>query len=402
MSNEYLASLDYTSESNLNQSIQGIFSAHQAFLQNRFLFAQSSVPPLFIVPTFFSTIQYEFSRLVFSKKPTKPPKKPSNNPKEIYIDDILLPEVDLIISGFANSYRALQFSLRFIQYIKNPANRIQLLIADNPYSQESLKFYKSNPLNIKQLENLIASEEIKYRSQLAKVTYILKMKQPNGTETQTTLTLNKKHVDGFIKIAKDDADKDYLNKFFQQGRALIIQNARFTEREYSAEELVDMPEIKAMLDLITYAEGTGAGYGTIVKGKVEQAKYFPELIGKTDVSINDFSKFPEIYVRWSPNRPLSSAAGRYQINSDTWIDFGRGDFSPRSQDMAAVRIMMRENMVVPLLNGDIRQAIFNGGTRRWMSFPFNETGKSAASGQPAKPIGELLGKYNEFLTTYQN
>jgi hypothetical protein len=39
-----------------------------------------------------------------------------------------------------------------------------------------------------------------------------------------------------------------------------------------------------------------------------------------------------------------------------------------------------------------------GGTRRWMSFPYNETGKSAASGQPAKPIGELLGKYNELLT----
>lgn len=93
-----------------------------------------------------------------------------------------------------------------------------------------------------------------------------------------------------------------------------------------------------MLNLIVYAEGTGAGYGTIVKGKVEQAKYFPELVGQRDVTIQDFSRFPDIYVRWSPSKPLSSAAGRYQINHDTWIDFGKGDFSPRSLSLNEIDI----------------------------------------------------------------
>ena len=179
---------------------------------------------------------------------------------------------------------------------------------------------------------------------------------------------------------------------------MIIQEARFTEKDYTPEELVDLPQIRAILDFINHSEGSGAGYGTIVKGLVKKSPFYPELVGQRNVTITDFSRFPEILVDFGAD--WSSAAGRYQITSITWKDFGKGDFSPRSQDLAAMRIMIAENMIEPLMSGNIRQAIYNGGKRRWASFPMNEQGQSFASGQHAKPISEMESKYNEFLAKY--
>ena len=155
-----------------------------------------------------------------------------------------------------------------------------------------------------------------------------------------------------------------------------------------------------MLDVIVWAEGTGDDYGKIVNGIVKKSPYYPELVGKKNVSITDFSRFPDILV--DVGRVWSSAAGRYQLTSDTWQDFGRGDFSPRSQDTAAVRLMIKEGAVKPLLAGNVREAIFACGKRRWASFPKNENGESigAKSGQKAKPLAELEAKYNEYKAKY--
>lgn len=204
----------------------------------------------------------------------------------------------------------------------------------------------------------------------------------------------------FIKVVNDSIDLNDLKPFFSQPKTEILRQTMFKEIEIVAENVIDDPQVKAMLDLIVYTEGTGNDYGKIANGKVEQAKYFPELIGKRDVVITDLSRFPDIYVRWKVGQKLSSAAGRYQINHDTWIDFGKGDFNSRSQDLAAVRIMIKENMIEPLLSGDVKKAIFAGGTRRWASFPHDETGKSFAAGQPAKPLAELESQYKEFLSKY--
>ena len=66
-----------------------------------------------------------------------------------------------------------------------------------------------------------------------------------------------------------------------------------------AEELVKDPRVRAMLDVLVFSEGTSGGYGTVVNGKVIKAPYNPELVGKTNVTITDFSKHPEILVQVS-------------------------------------------------------------------------------------------------------
>jgi muramidase (phage lysozyme) len=396
MNDNYFSFSQLFVESALQPYSQRILPYQQIFLQYKQTFSGCFIPPLFILPSFFLDIKYENWRLTSTPKKTK--SRTNQNTTQSTDDDIPLPQVDPIATAYANSYVSVQFSLRFIKYVMNPVNHIKMLIADNKYSQEALTYYKSNSLNIKQLEDLISCEERKYRQQLKQVTFTTKRKQANGKETEHTLNLTAKQIDDVISIVKADVDRDYLDSYFKQVKALIIQNAKFTEKEYSPEELVDLPQIRAMLDVINYSEGTGAGYGTIVRGVVKKSPYYPELIGQSNVVITDFSRFPEISVDYGPD--WSTAAGRYQINSITWKDFGRGDFSPRSQDMAAVRIMIRENMIEPLLNGNIRQAIFAGGQDRWASFPMDESGRSFAPGQHAKPIAELLGKYNEFLAKY--
>jgi len=397
MNDNYFSFSHLFVESNLQPPSQRTLSYQQIALQDKQTFQKCFIPPLFIKPSYFSDIKFDGWRLTSTPKKTK--SRTKQDTTQSTDDDIPLPQVDPIATAYALSYVSVQFSLRFFNYVMNPVNRIKLLIADNQYSQEALAYYKSNSLNIKQLEDLLSCEEKKYRQQLKQVKFTTKKKQANGKETEHTLNLTPQQIDSVISQIKADVDRDYLDAYFQQARALIIQNARFTEREYTLEELAELPEVKAMLDLLVYAEGTGAGYGTIVKGIVEEAKHFPELIGKRDVVIQDFSKFPEIYVRWNPARPLSSAAGRYQFTYDTWKDFGKGDFSPRSQDMAAINLMNKIGVVEPLLTGNIRQAVFAVG-KRWASFPKNEKGESIGAGQRAKPLAELLGKYNEFKAKY--
>jgi len=201
---------------------------------------------------------------------------------------------------------------------------------------------------------------------------------------------------GFIKKVQDSVNKTQLASYFGKRKEEILSNAGFKELMVTAESVIDDARVKAMLEVLVYAEGTGGEYGRIAFGVVEQAKYFPELIGQRNVTITNFSRHPEIYVRWRAGQPLSSAAGRYQFTVATWTDFGRGDFSPRSQDLAAVRLMIHLKMVDDLLQGNFRQAVYKG-SKRWASFPVSEAGGSNFPPQKAKPIAELEKIYNQSL-----
>jgi hypothetical protein len=412
MSYEYLSYLEYESDADLGQSIQGNISAQQLFSQYKIIFAQGYLPPLFIVPTSFSVLSYEYSRLTFSSKRSKktPVKKPASNLNETKQDEILLPEVDLILSQFANSYRAVQFSLRLFKYLTNKANHIQLLIADNSYSQEALQYYKADPLNVTQLETLLVNEEAKYRSQIAQVTYLFKTKQPNVTEIQTSLNLSQKNIDGFINLVKADVDKDWLNKYFLQSKALIIQNARFMEKVYSPEELVDLPQIKAMLEVLALSEGTGDEYGRVVFGIVKEAKFNPNWVGKSSrpdnrdgVVIADFSKHPEVLVELYPGQPSkdwSSACGRYQFLRKTWEGLKLSSFDRRSQDIGCVILFLRRKMIEPLLAGNFDQAV-QLGCPEWASLPDSQKGgRSHYGGQPSVPLTTLRARYDESLKRF--
>lgn len=324
------------------------------------------------IPSSLSGITFSDSRLEFPKLKSLPIPKNSKiftqipTPKNAKADILILPWMTNVILGrFGDSYIRYQFTLKFIKYIQNPNNGVKSIVGDNPDLQKTLSFYKDNPVNLAGLESALAGVDSPFLDELSGIQYKL---FPNRIKL-----LGRDNAAGLLQKAKVFIDKQ-IETFLRQGRKDVLKNAGFEEMNISSDVLVDDPRIKAMLDLINYAEGTGRDYGKIVNGIVMKSPYYPELIGKRDVSITDFSRFPEISVDYGAN--WSTAAGRYQITSDTWKEFGRADFSPRSQDRAAVRIMNYEGVLEPLLSGNIRQAIFAAG-KRWASFPLNEQGTSA-------------------------
>lgn len=164
-----------------------------------------------------------------------------------------------------------------------------------------------------------------------------------------------------------------------------------------AGELLKDCRVSAMLDVIIYAEGTGAGYGTICFGEVMKAPHNPELIGKRNVTITDFSRHPNILVRLrsdAPPKDWSTAAGRYQFLYRTWQGLNMPDFTPRSQDIGVVKKMQERDMIEPLLKDDFAKAVRNGN-REWASFP------GSPYGQPTKTLAQLEEKYKAALARCQ-
>lgn len=349
------------------------------------------------IPSSLSGITFSDSRLEFPKLKSLPIPKNSKvfaqipTPKNAKADVLILPWMTNVILGrFGDSYIRYQFTIKFIKYIQNPNNGVKSIVSDNPDSQKTLSFYKDNPVSFAGLESALANVDSPFLDELGRIQYKL---FPNRMKL-----LGRDNAAGLLQKAKSFIDKQ-IDAFLRQGRKDVLKNAGFEEMNVSSDVLVDDPRIKAMLDLIVYAEGTKGDYGRIADGVVIKSPFYPELIGQRNVSIENFSRFPEILVDFG--RDGTTAAGRYQINSITWKDFGRGDFSPRSQDRAAVRIMNYEKVLEPLMSGNIRLAIFAAG-KRWASFPKNEQGESIgqATGQKAKPIAELEAKYSEFRAKY--
>lgn len=87
-------------------------------------------------------------------------------------------------------------------------------------------------------------------------------------------------------------------------------------------------------------------------------------------TFDDYSRHPKIKVDGS------TAAGAYQFNYPTWTErqkaFGLPDFTPQSQDLAAVDLLHDLGATDRLLSGDVNGAIFAAG-RRWASVPKTQT-----------------------------
>lgn len=140
------------------------------------------------------------------------------------------------------------------------------------------------------------------------------------------------------------------------------------------------PNARALLDTIAEAEGTagGDGYRTMFTGRL----------------FDDLSRHPR---QLNNSNGLSSdAAGRYQFLSTTWDgvakQLGLTDFSPASQDRAALELVRRRgvNPDAPLT----REAL-NKLAPEWASLPTLQ-GKSYY-GQPVKPADKLLSLYQQRL-----
>jgi len=153
---------------------------------------------------------------------------------------------------------------------------------------------------------------------------------------------------------------------------------------------------EALQEVIAAAEGTNGpdGYGLLVYGTVYSAPHpFHWIEGQTGtpddpIVLNPatLSGHPGIQVRWNPNRPTSSAFGRYQINAGAAAAYGISDFTPRGQDAGAETIMQSLGMVAPAMQGNLAQAMALGnGT--WVSLPgANAAGQGSISMATAQSV----------------
>ena len=136
------------------------------------------------------------------------------------------------------------------------------------------------------------------------------------------------------------------------------------------EALLGNPNVRKMLDLISYTEGTQAnGYYTTFGGGRQSSlathenrrKSFKQTDGKTNTS---------------------SAAGRYQFLKGTWDSlakqYGLKDFGERSQDIGALALIAQKGQLERIVAGDIKGAAANLGNV-WASLPSStyEQGKKS-------------------------
>jgi muramidase (phage lysozyme) len=199
------------------------------------------------------------------------------------------------------------------------------------------------------------------------------------------------------KIASGDLSSLNQNIHIAKTIPTTSGNSSLT-KDSASETLADDPRIKAFLDVLGFTEGTGTNYGKVVNGRVISAPYNPELVGKYNVSVTNLNRHPEILVQVNASIK-STAAGRYQFLGSTWEELNMPDFTARSQDVGAVKLMKRRKMIEPLLGGNLRSAVTNGAPE-WASLP-TAGGGSYYGGQPSRTFEEITTEYNSALQRYQ-
>lgn len=141
-------------------------------------------------------------------------------------------------------------------------------------------------------------------------------------------------------------------------------------------ELLKNPNVRRYLDFIGQAEG--ADYGTLFGGKM----------------IEDFSRHPNIRAKFKETtgkENVTTAAGKYQFLGKTWTGLegklGLKDFSPTSQDVAAVELLRESGALGDVISGNFGQAIQKTG-KVWASLPSSPYNQNKRSWQwAAEKIG---------------
>ena len=147
-------------------------------------------------------------------------------------------------------------------------------------------------------------------------------------------------------------------------------------------EAVVNENVRAFLQTIAFAEGTEGpdGYRMMFTGQL----------------FNSFSKHPNVKnCSLYKGKPLcSTAAGKYQILKTTWDEIARKlnlpDFSPESQDLAAVQLIKQASAYQDILAGRFDDTVFKVAPT-WASFPTPQ-GKSYYN-QPSKSLADLRKVY---------
>lgn len=145
------------------------------------------------------------------------------------------------------------------------------------------------------------------------------------------------------------------------------------------EEALQNPNVTAFLHAIRLGEGTAdeLGYNRIVGGELFES----------------FADHPRKRVRITGYNVWSTAAGAYQFLSSTWDDMARKyhlpDFSPHSQDLAAVGLIIRRKALNDVLAGRIPEAI-DKCHDEWASLPGSQYGQRTES------LAAVLAEYAKY------
>jgi muramidase (phage lysozyme)/murein DD-endopeptidase MepM/ murein hydrolase activator NlpD len=145
------------------------------------------------------------------------------------------------------------------------------------------------------------------------------------------------------------------------------------------------PEVKAFLDVIASHE---------VPNYLSPNSY--RSLALTNDLFNSFADHPR--VRQRSGRYVSDAAGRYQFLSTSWDRFKKianvPDFSPKSQDLAAVAYLKTLSAYTAINNGDLEGAIRKSAST-WASLP------GSPYGQPTQTLAQAKKTYAERLAYYK-
>jgi lysozyme len=146
----------------------------------------------------------------------------------------------------------------------------------------------------------------------------------------------------------------------------------------SVSSAVSNPNVQAFLALIRTGEGTTGpnGYRTLFGGGL----------------FNDYSRHPNIAV--TRGALTSTAAGAYQILYRTWVPtaaaYGLTDFSPASQDVAAVALIKGRGALADVIAGRFDTAIAKCN-KEWASLPGSPYGQPTLTLDRAHAVLVMAG-----------
>lgn len=156
----------------------------------------------------------------------------------------------------------------------------------------------------------------------------------------------------------------------------------------------DDTNTRAFLALIAFAEGTDQrsdpyrvcfGYRHTIENLADHPAVTREWLGE---------KLPDAMCAAAGHKPgcVSTAAGRYQLIRPTWLAckraLGLADFSPASQDAAAVYLIRKRGALDDVKRGRVGDAVAKCRAE-WASLP------GAGYGQPERAMAQLTQAYVE-------
>lgn len=165
--------------------------------------------------------------------------------------------------------------------------------------------------------------------------------------------------------------------------------ALIAERRQQVLDLYNLPVIRAVLDMIAYAETRDLGVVSY------QRQY-----GHPPRFISDLNRHPSMIIcsYLGGKRVCSSASGRYQFIRTTWEieveELGLRDFSPLSQDLAAINQIVKAGAVDDLKRLDLK-TFFAKTCKIWASLP------GSPYGQPTRAFSELNNLFKKRYAFYK-